>query len=237
MQTLFQYIAPPGPCGYLPDQTWRMQYDLVGAISKAEYLERMRQGWRRFGTSLFRPRCLACKSCRSVRVLVERFRPSRAQKRARKLNEGVVQLRIGTPSVTRAKLRLYDCYHAFQADAKGWPLHPAKDAQSYAESFVENPFPTEEWCYFLDGELVGVGYVDDLPQGMSAIYFFYDPARRDRSLGTWNVLSLIQVAAARRVPHLYLGYYVEGCQSMEYKVRFAPNQLLGEDGQWRDFCT
>jgi arginine-tRNA-protein transferase len=235
MQSLFQYVAPPGPCGYLPDQTWRLEYDLVGEISKAEYMEHLLHGWRRFGASLFRPRCLACKSCRSVRVLVDRFRPGRSQKRVRKANEGQVQLRIGSPSVSRAKLRLYDAYHAFQSEAKGWPDHPAKDASAYAESFVENPFPTQEWCYYLDGELIGVGYVDDLPQGLSAIYFFYDPALRQRSLGTWNVLCLIEVAAARKIPFLYLGYYVEGCQSMEYKVRFAPNQLLSADEEWRDF--
>ena len=102
---------------------------------------------------------------------------------------------------------------------------------------MDNPFPTQEWCYFLDGRLVGVGYVDDLPQGLSAIYFFYDPAHRNRSLGTWNVLNVIDVAAARGIPHVYLGYYVAGCQSMAYKTRFVPNQILGEDGRWHDFRT
>jgi arginine-tRNA-protein transferase len=146
-------------------------------------------------------------------------------------------LRIGTPSVTRAKLSLYDRYHAYQAQAKGWPEHPAKDASSYANSFVFNPIPTQEWCYFLDGKLIGVGYVDVLPGGLSAIYFFYDPAQRHRSLGTWNILCLLDACAARGLPQLYLGYFVEGCASMTYKARFVPNQLLGADGQWHDFRT
>jgi arginine-tRNA-protein transferase len=235
MESLFRYIAPPSQCGYLPDQTWRLEYNLVADLTKAEYLEHMIRGWRRFGTSLFRPRCPGCKACRSIRVLVDQFRPSRTQKRIRKANEGVVQLRIGSPWVTRAKLHLYDRYHAFQSEFKGWPVHPPKDAQAYAESFVDNPFPTQEWCYYLDNKLIGVGYVDELPGGMSAIYFFYDPALRDRSLGTWNILSIIEVAARRGIPHVYLGYFVAGCQSMEYKTRFAPNQLLGEDGKWHDF--
>jgi arginine-tRNA-protein transferase len=100
---------------------------------------------------------------------------------------------------------------------------------------VENPFPTYEWCYFIKDRLVGVGYVDDVPGGLSAIYFFYDPDERSRSLGTWNVLSLIEQASRRGIPHLYLGYYVAGCQSMEYKVRFAPSEVLGLDGRWTEF--
>jgi arginine-tRNA-protein transferase len=235
MEILRRFIVPPSPCGYLPEQWWRLEYELVAGATPADYMARMVQGWRRFGDTLFRPRCLSCRACRSLRVVVDRFRPNRSQRRCRQANETEVRLSIGAPSVTRDKVRLYDRYHAYQTEAKGWPLHPAWDPESYAHSFVENPFPTQEWCYFLDSRLIGVGYVDDLPGGLSAIYFFYDPDERHRSLGTWNVLSILDHARSRRVPHVYLGYYVAGCQSMEYKMRFAPNQILGEDRQWHDF--
>jgi leucyl-tRNA---protein transferase len=234
MESLFRFVAPPTRCGYLPDRQWSLEYDVVTGATTADYLARMLQGWRRFGDTLFRPRCEGCSACRSLRVLVERFRPDRSQKRAARAN-GDVRIRIGPPSVTKGKLSLYDRYHAYQSDAKGWPQHPAKDAASYAHSFVDNPFPTQEWCYYLDDRLVGVGYVDDLPGGLSAIYFFYDPDQRQRSLGTFNVLSLLEYARRRKVPHVYLGYYVAGCGSMEYKTRYVPNQLLGEDGRWHDF--
>src|SRR5262249_19583251 len=49
MESVFRFIAPPGPCGYLPDQTWRLEYEQVAALSPAEYMARMQQGWRRFG--------------------------------------------------------------------------------------------------------------------------------------------------------------------------------------------
>jgi arginine-tRNA-protein transferase len=235
MESLFQYVAPPSPCGYLPEETWRLEYDHVAEVTSAEYLERMRQGWRRFGHVLFRPRCPACNACRSLRVPVADFRPDRSQRRVRKANDGVIRVQIGTPRVNRARLSLYDRYHAHQAEVKGWPVHPAKDADGYAESFVDNPFPTQEWCYYLGDRLVGVGYVDDLPGALSAIYFFYDPSERQRSLGTWNVLSILDHAARRGLAHVYLGYYVEGCASMVYKSRFAPNEILWPDGTWRPF--
>ena len=235
MESLFRYQAPVSPCGYLPDRAWSLEYELVGSLSPAEYGQRMREGWRRFGHSLFRPQCPACRACQSLRVQAAAFQPNRSQRRCRKLNEGVVELRIGPPAVSRQKLKLYDRYHAFQVGAKGWPEHPAKDAASYRESFVENPFAVEEWTYYLDNHLAGVGYVDVVPEGLSAIYFYYEPALRQRSLGTWNVLCILDAARQRRLRHVYLGYFVAGCASLEYKANFQPNEILGADGVWRPF--
>lgn len=260
MQTLFRYVATPSPCGYLPDRLWSLEYQQVASLSPAEYLVLLLNNWRRFGTMLFRPNCASCTACHSLRVPVATFRPDRSQRRCRDANEGVVTLRIGEPSVTQAKLALYDRYHAFQSDFKEWPRHAPKDVNSYAESFVYHPFPTQEWCYYLGRKLVGVGYVDVLPAvaketpadsirlalpvnpsppfldgGLSGIYFFHDPDERQRSLGTWNILSLLAEARRRALPCVYLGYHVENCRSMVYKARFRPNQRRDDDGVWRDY--
>jgi arginyl-tRNA--protein-N-Asp/Glu arginylyltransferase len=260
MESLFRYVTAPHACGYLPDRDQRMEYEYVGTLTPAEYLQRIYEGWRHFGTVLFHPVCEGCCACQAIRISVADFLPDRSQKRVRKLNESAVRLRIGEPAVTKAKLALYDRFHAFQSAAKGWPEHPGKDVRGYVNSFVHHPFAVEEWCYYLGAKLVGVGYVDHLPSvaaarpgdrvpldvvneppppplegGLSAIYFVYDPDERQRSLGIWNVLCTIAEARRRGLPYVYLGYYVEGCQSMAYKMRFAPNQLRHEDGTWRDF--
>lgn len=235
MHSLAVYTPPPSPCGYLPDRDWQITYEVAGGVTAAEYEARLKAGWRRFGYSLFRPQCPECRACRSLRVPVETFRPDRSQRRAFAANAGDVELVIGEPSVTREKLDLYDRFHAFQHDHKGWPGRDPQDPAEYAESFVANPFPTEEWCYYLGGRLAGVGYVDALPAGLSAIYFFHDPEHRDRSLGTYNVLCALREAARRGLPHVYLGYHVAGCRSLEYKARFRPNEVLHPDGVWRAF--
>ncbi len=116
---------------------------------------------------------------------------------------------------------------------RGWPWRDEGD-ESFRESFVDNPFSTEEWRDELDGEFVGLGYVDALSIGLSAIYFVHDPEHRHRSLGTWNVLRLIEEVHARELPHVYLGYHVAGCSSLAYKARFHPHEVLGLDGRWRD---
>jgi arginine-tRNA-protein transferase len=235
METVIHFLSPPSRCGYLPDQLWSLEYEMVDRLTPAEYMDLMLQNWRRFGHMLFRPKCRHCQACRSLRVVADRFRPNRSQRRVRQTNEGEVTLVIDEPEVSRAKLNLYDRYHAFQAAHKDWPFHHPKDVESYCEAFVDNPFATEEWCYYLDDRLAGVGYVDALPAGLSAIYFYYDPECRDRSLGTWNVLRLIEECQRRGLPHLYLGYFVDRCESLSYKANFRPNQVLHPDGQWRDF--
>jgi arginyl-tRNA--protein-N-Asp/Glu arginylyltransferase len=235
MISLLRYETPPGPCGYLPDRTWRYEHEVVAAMTPTEYEERLRNGWRHFGHLLFRPNCPACTACRSLRVDVARFRSNRSQRRNRTLNEATVRLTIGRPALTREKLDLYDRYHAYQSAAKGWPDHGLKDPADFRDSFATNPVPVEEWRYTLAGRLVGVGYVDRLPAALSAVYFFYDPVERHRGLGTWNVLSIIHRAAEGGLPHVYLGYHVAGAASLEYKANFAPNEALGPGGAWQSF--
>jgi arginine-tRNA-protein transferase len=224
-----------GPCGYLPDRDWRLEYRLAFDLSAEEYAGWMLKGWRHFGRTLFRPRCRGCDACRPIRVDVAKFRPDRSQRRAWKANAGEVRLEVVEPAAEPLQLDLYRRYHAHQTEAKQWPARDDESPDDYADSFVNNPFATREWRYWLGETLIGLGYVDPLPVGPSAITFFHDPEHRARSLGTFNVLALIDHARSLGQPHIYLGYYVADCPSMAYKARFAPNQLLFPDGTWRAF--
>lgn len=236
MQTLFTFVSPPDQCGYLPDRRWQLRYEVVGEMTPADYAQRLLSGWRRFGYSLFQPECPNCTSCQSLRVDALAFRPNSSQKRAWKRNQGTLHISVGPPSVSSAKLALYNKFHQFQAGHRGWPARSYEAAADYLESFVDNPFVTQEWCYYLEDKLIGVGYVDHLAIGLSAIYFYYDPDHRDRSLGTYNVLALIDIAREQQIPHVYLGYYVAGCQSLEYKKSFRPNEIY-TGGVWKSFIN
>ena len=225
----------PGPCGYLGDRNWRLEYRLAFELSEGEYADWMLRGWRHFGRTLFRPRCPSCEACRPIRVDAARFRPDRSLRRARKANERDIRLEIADPVAGLGQLDLYRRYHAHQARIKQWPSRQEEGPEDYHESFVDNPFKTQEWRYYLGDQLVGVGYVDPLTIGPSAITFMHDPAHRDRSLGSWNVLSLIDHARKLGQPYVYLGFYIAECPSMSYKARFVPNETLGPDGNWREF--
>src|SRR5579859_6069316 len=107
MDPAFHFITPPHECAYLPAETASLEYEGFTALRPAEYLARMQNGWRRFGHSVFRPQCAACRKCQSIRVEVAKFRPNRTQRRVRKLNAGTVRPRIGRPSSTPEKLGLH----------------------------------------------------------------------------------------------------------------------------------
>jgi arginine-tRNA-protein transferase len=168
--------------------------------------------------------------CRSLRVPVAAFSPSAGQRRVWRKARHQLDVRVGAPIISPDRLELWTRFHRFGHREKGWPSDQGGDPAA----MIENPFPIEEWTYYLEGRLVAVGYVDALPEGLSAIYFYYDPAERHRSPGTFNVLSLIEGARQRGLAHVYLGYYVEGCRSLEYKARFRPNEVWSGAG-WAPF--
>jgi leucyl-tRNA---protein transferase len=163
-----------------------------------------------------------------LRVPVRSFRPSHSQRRAWKRNAGEIEIRVTSPSITPEKIDLYAKFHAFGHQMKGWP----REGHVGLELFMANPFRTEEWDYYIGERLIGVGYIDVLPEGLSAIYYYWDPDEVKRSLGTFNILKTIAAARERGMPHVYLCYFVDGCRSLQYKGRFRPNEILGPDGDW-----
>ncbi len=64
--------------------------------------------------------------------------------------------------------------------------------------------------------------------------FFFLPHMQERSLGTHMILDHIERARAAGLPHVYLGYWVEGSAKMQYKIRFTPQEHLGPRG-WQRF--
>ena len=152
-------------------------------------------------------------------------------RRAWKRNQGEVTVRVGAPSLSRDRLDLWARFHRHGHETKGWPASAGDDPGM----MLQNPFRTEEWTYYVGNRLIAVAYVDALPEALSAIYCYYDPTDRARSLGTYNILSLLAAARERGLPHVYLGYYIAGCQSMEYKDKFRPNEVLRPNGTWEAF--
>ena len=233
MERRTTFVSPLSPCEYLPDRLWQLRYDVRPQIREGEYVKLLQSGWRRIGPVLFRPECPSCRMCQSLRVPAGSFRPGASQRRVWKQNQGVVTITVGTPSISPEKLALFARFHEHGHQSKAWPPPDHADLGL----FVRNPFPIEEWSYHVGERLVGVGFVDALPAGLSAIYFFHDPLERQRSLGTYNTMAPLGAARERGLPCVYLGYYVNGCRSLEYKARFRPKEVLTPDGDWRQLTV
>lgn len=212
-------------CSYLPGRTARMRYRLMPDCPPATYEKLVARGWRRFGATLFRPACRGCNECLSLRLEVESFVPNRSQRRTLRRNEDLT-LMLRPASISRQHLELYDRYHADMTGRRGWE-EKCLDAEGYHSTFVAGG---ERFAYeliYLDGDrLVGVALVDILPKSLSAVYCFYDPAERRRGIGVFSVLAQVELARQRGIPHVYLGYWIEGNRSMAYKSRYRPHQIL-----------
>jgi leucyl-tRNA---protein transferase len=81
--------------------------------------------------------------------------------------------------------------------------------------------------------LIACCLTDRLADGLSMVYSFYEPDMENRSLGAFMILDHVDRARAAGVPHLYLGYWVEGSRKMDYKARFLPQERLGPEGWTR----
>lgn len=229
---LQQFVEPPRGCSYLSDRIAALEYRLMIDVGPPEVEAMLERGWRRFGPAYFRPACSPCGECRSLRVPVASFAPTRNQRRA--LGKGeALRVEVGPVRVDGERLALYAAWHASREQARNWEPS-AMDEDDYASQFGF-PHPcAREIAYYDDSSvggggaprLVGVGLYDQTPRAISAIYFFYDPAYARSSPGTFHVLTLLGLAAQHGQAHVYLGYRISDCPSMRYKALFHPHELL-----------
>jgi leucyl-tRNA---protein transferase len=216
-------VEPPRPCSYI-DATARLEIRVMLDVTPNELDALLERGWRRFGPCYFRPLCATCTECVTLRVPVATFQASKSQRRAAKACAHLRRV-VGRPTVDEERLALYAKWHATRESARGWDAN-ALDGERYALDFAF-PHPcVREIAFYDDDRLVAVGIMDETPRALSAVYFFYDPEFARLSLGTANVVYLMEDARASRKSHVYLGYRVLGCASLRYKAGFAPHELL-----------
>ncbi len=232
MLVVHEYTTDPHACAYLPDRLATMQHALTASLSAEEYENLMNRCYRKFGMSLFRPVCGACQACRPLRVPAAEFRPGRSQRRAWKLNQDL-EVRIGEPLANAIRLELFRRYHAAQAERKGWSENEIA-GDEYAFNFVLNPVPSLEVSVWEGSALRAVLLADITPNVVSAVYHYHDPECAGRGLGTFGVLQAIELARRLQKTWVYLGFYVAGCQSLSYKSRFRPCEIMEPDGVWRE---
>jgi len=235
------YLTAPSPCPYLPGREERKVFThLVG--EKAGELNDLltHGGFRRSQSIAYRPACEGCRSCLSVRVITDEFRPSRSLRRVAAQNADIIgEMRPSMPtseqySVFRAYL---DSRHRDGGMADMTVLDYAMMVEdSHVDTRVVEYRPRDIDSGFTgrgSGPLHAVALTDVLSDGLSMVYSFYDPDYRTRSLGTFMIMDHIARARRMGLPYVYLGYWVEGSKKMDYKGRFQPQQRLMPEGWTR----
>ncbi len=238
------YLTAPSPCPYLPDREERKVFThLVG--ERAPELNNLltHGGFRRSQSIAYRPACETCRSCVSVRVLADEFRPSRNMRRVLDRNSDLIG-DMRTPMPTSEQYSIFRAYLDTRHRSGGMADMTVLDyAMMVEDSHVETRLveyrkygPDSRFTGRGAGELLGVALTDVLDDGLSMVYSFFEPEAADRSLGTFMILDHIARARRLGLRYVYLGYWVNGSKKMDYKGRFRPQERLMPEG-WERIDT
>jgi arginine-tRNA-protein transferase len=187
----------------------------------------MQVNFRRNGSVVYRPNCRNCSDCRMIRIPVDSFRANRSQERCRKRNADL-SVTIEKALPTDEKHALYEKY----LEARHSSQSPDDDAMDGSrdefESFLYTSCVNSEDVVFRTaaGKLVAVSVIDREPRSLSAVYCYYDPEdSARRSLGTFNILTLVEEARRLELDYVYLGYWLSDSRKMRYKAAFKPSEI------------
>ncbi len=226
--------TPEHQCSYLPNlSTQTLFIDPVAEKSTWLYQSLLDLGFRRSGRDIYRPDCPGCKACIPVRIPVARFSPRRSQRRVWERHQAGLSIKIAPARFIREHFELYTKYMNSR--------HPDGDMANPTEDEYRR-FLITPWCdtafveFYSDDKLFSVAVIDLLPYGISAVYTFFDPEMSHLSPGVLAILWQINEAERLGLPWLYLGYWVPGCQKMQYKQDYRPIQVYSEE-IWKEFSA
>jgi arginine-tRNA-protein transferase len=222
------FLTPGGPCPYLPGKTERKVFARLGGNLAQPMSEALtHSGFRRSQSIAYRPACEGCAACVSVRIRCGQFAPSRSQKRIRRRCHDLTRAEVAAEA-TREQFALLRTYLDSRHPGGGMSDMGLFD---YVAMVEETPVQTHIVEYRVDdGTLVACALTDRLRDGLSMVYSFFHPGEDPRSLGTYMILDHVRSALTRGLDYVYLGYWVEGSDKMDYKSRFSPLEALTKEG-------
>lgn len=232
------FVTNPSPCPYLPGKSERKVFTELSGRHTDELNDALgRIGFRRSQNVAYRPSCLDCKACVSVRVVVDEFQPNSTQRKLLRRNQDLV-VEACEPWATEEQFSLLQKYLSKRHPGGGMT---EMDEMDYSDMIEQSPVKSyvveyrEPSVNGVKGRLVGACLTDQQGDGLSMIYSFFDADHPSRAgLGNFIIMDHILRARKAGLPFVYLGYWVNGSSRMEYKVRFQPLEQLGPDG-WHRF--
>lgn len=223
------FISMPHACSYLPGRIATTLFiDPQTQVDADLFSYFTRHGFRRSGDFVYRPHCHTCAACVPVRIPIEAFTPNRSQRRTRRKNQDLT-VRRADAAFNQEHFDLYLRYQRVRHRGGGMD---ESDPQKYIDFLLTRHVETHFYEMRLGARLLGVAAADVLPDGLSAVYTFYDPDQPQRSLGVYAILMEIEQTRSQGLPWLYLGYWIKESPKMNYKCNFRPLEIY-RNGRWR----
>src|SRR5690606_24015144 len=190
------FLTAPSPCPYLDGRQERKLFThLSGRRAGALHQLLSDHGFRRSQNLIYRPACLDCDACQSIRVVASPFEASQRHRRVLRRNSDV-PAEVVPPGATSEQYGLFRRYlDARHAD--GWMTHMSY--LEYERLVEDTPVQLQLADYRLSqdgpdgdaGQLFAAVLTGLLPDGPSMVYSFDDPARPRRGLGNFMILDHI----------------------------------------------
>jgi arginine-tRNA-protein transferase len=215
------------PCPYFNGRESRMEFFLAAGLTAEEAEEHMASGWRCFGLQFFRPVC-ECLECVPIRIPVERFTPSKSQRRVLRKNADV-DVTVGA---LRYSGEILDIYREHSKIRFG---KEPESEESFIDQFYTPSGPSAQSEFRIGGKLVGAGFLNLSDQGISSVYFVYRTDLLERSFGIFSMLAEIEYAKMQGLTFYYPGYWIKENSHMNYKGAFRPRQAYDwTTGLWSE---
>lgn len=207
------------------------QFFVSWRVSPREMDELWAEGWRHFGPLFFRYRraeyggspCTVLP----LRLDLDRFRPTRGQRRVLNLNRDAL-VRVAPTRVTPEMGEMFDRH-------KARFTHHVPDSLNDFLSFdpARVPCPNEMICVHLGRRLAAVSFLDVGLRATSAVYSMFEPAHARRSLGIFTMLEAIRHSRALGCDYYYPGYACVEPSVYDYKKNFDGLECFDWAGGWR----
>ncbi len=213
------YATPPQPCSYLKQEESTTLFVDPDAPKDMRLYERLSEhGFRRSGKHIYRPYCKNCHACISVRLPVSQFLPTRSQKRVIKRNRDIDVIKVAA----EFNEEHFDLYNRYQQSRHKDGGMDKTSRTEYEEFLITDWCDTVFYEFRLQEQLVAVATADISASSFAAMYTFFDPEFKKRSLGSYAILWEIEETKRLGLNWLYLGYWIRECQKMNYKTNYQP---------------